>query len=268
MTQSIRKPNPEISDSVFELFSMKNKVVIITGATGGIGIEVAKGLAEAGANLSLWYNSSNAAQKLADEVESKYGIKAKAYKVNIRNWEAVEATVQQTVKDFGRLDVMIANAGMVKTGDVLDQPIEDWKEIVDVDFNGVFYCARAAGRIFKEQGSGNMIVNSSISARIVNIPQKHACYNSVKAAVTHLARNLAIEWSEFARVNCVSPGYIDTPIGSKTSPDIKEKWFELTPMKRNADARELKGIFLYLASDASTFTTGSDFVIDGGYCCP
>jgi sorbose reductase len=94
-----------------------------------------------------------------------------------------------------------------------------------------------------------------------------ACYNATKAAVIHLAKSLAVEWAPFARVNSVSPGYIKTPISAGCSREMKDEWFSLTPMRREADAKELKGVYLYLASDASTFTTGADIIVDGGYCC-
>jgi sorbose reductase len=147
-----------------------------------------------------------------------------------------------------------------------------------------------AGEIFRKQGSGNLIFTASISGLIANVPQRQVnpvspsfifplprelilstdsqtCYNASKAALIHLAKSLAVQWAPFARVNAVSPGYIDTPISGGCPPEMKAEWRSLTPMRREADARELKGVYLYLASDASTFTTGADIVVDGGYCC-
>lgn len=268
MTQSIRKPNPQLSDSVFEMFSMKGKTVIITGASGGIAHEVARALAEAGADMSLWYHTDTAAVKLAEELAKKYGVRAKAYQVDVKSWEAVSGGVKQTVEDFGHLDVMIANAGIPSKAGILDASVEDWHNVVDTDFNGAYYCARAAGAVFRTQGSGNMIFTASMSAHIVNIPQQQACYNAAKAGVMHLAKSLAVEWAPFARVNSVSPGYIDTAISGDCPFEMKEAWFNMIPMQRDADPRELKGVYLYLASDASTYTTGSDFIVDGGFCCP
>lgn len=268
MSSSIRKPDPKLSDSVFEMFSMKGKVVIITGAAGGIGSEVAKGLAEAGADCALWYNTNDAAIENAKQLEQKYKVKAKAYKVDVREWEQVSNAVTEVLKDFGHLDVMIANAGIPATANLLDLTFEEWNNIVQTDYNGVFYCARAAGQVFKKQGFGNLITTASMSGSIVNLPQEQANYNAIKAAVMHLSKSLAVEWAEFARVNSVSPGYIDTPISAKVTYETKEEWYRRTPMMRDADPRELKGIYLYLASDASSFTTGADFIVDGGHCCP
>lgn len=268
MPESIRKPNPVLSDSVFEMFSMKGKVVIITGASGGIAHEVARGLAEAGANLALWYHNSRAAVDLAQELEQKYGVAAKAYQVDVKVWDQVKKGVDDAISDFHRLDVFIANAGIPAKAGGLDQTLQEWHDVVDTDFNGAYYCARAAGEIFKKQRSGNMIFTASMSGHIVNIPQQQAGYNAAKAAVIHLSKLLAVEWADFARVNSVSPGYIDTAISGDCPFDMKEAWFRMIPMHRDADPRELKAVYLYLASDASTYTTGSDFVVDGGFCCP
>lgn len=265
---TIRKPNPQLSDSVFEMFSMKGKVTIITGAAGGIGAEVSRALAEAGGDCALWYGNNTAAIDIAKELEEKYKVKAKAYKVNVREWEQVDNGVKEVIKDFGHLDVMIANAGIPATAGLLKLTFEEWNNVVQTDYNGVFYCARAAGQVFEKQGHGNLITTASMSGSIVNLPQQQANYNAIKAAVIHLTKSLAVEWADFARCNSVSPGYIDTPISYKVTDETKEEWYRRTPMRRDADARELKGIYLYLASNASTFTTGADFIVDGGHCCP
>lgn len=247
---------------------MKGKVTIITGGSGGIGAEVGKALAEAGGDVALWYFRNPAAIETAKAIEEKYKVKSKAYQVDVRDWDSVNKAVDEVVKDFGHLDVMIANAGIPAHSSILDLTFEQWNDLVHTDYNGVFYCARAAGLIFKKQGHGNLITTASMSGHIVNGPQHQGNYNALKAAVIHLSKSLAVEWVDFARVNSVSPGYVDTPISGKVSAELKEEWYKRTPMRRDGDPRELKGIYLYLASDASTFTTGSDFIVDGGYCCP
>lgn len=263
-----RKPNPQITDSIFELFSMKNKVVIITGASGGIAHEVARALAEAGADLALWYHINTRAIQLAEELTQKYGIKVKTYQVDVRVWDQVNLGVAQVVKDFGKLDVMIANAGIPAKAGILEQSIEAWHNVVDTDFNGAFYCAKASGLVFRDQGFGNIIFTASMSGHAVNIPQQQGCYNAAKAGVIQLAKSLAVEFKDFARVNSVSPGYCDTEISGDCPAEMKNQWFERTPLGRDCDPKELRGIYLYLLSDASSYTTGSDFIVDGGYCAP
>lgn len=263
-----RKPNPELPNSVFDMFSMKNRTVIITGASGGIAHEVSRGLAEAGANVALWYHVNPKAENLAKELISTYNVQAKAYKVDVKSWNEVKSGVNQVINDFGDLDVMIPNAGIPAKANGLDQTLDAWHDVVDTDFNGAYYCARAAGEYFKTKGKGNVIFTASMSGHIVNLPQEQACYNAAKAGVIHLSKSLAVEWAGFARVNSVSPGYIDTEISGDCPVEMKEAWFSKIPLGRDADPRELKGIYLYLASDASTYTTGSDFQVDGGYCAP
>ncbi|KAJ4374717.1 hypothetical protein N0V83_001792 [Neocucurbitaria cava] len=266
--KSIRAPNPPLEDSVFKMFRMDGKTVIITGGSGGIGYEIARGLAEAGANIAIWYNSSKQASKLAATIAKDFNVKTAVYQVPVENHDAVESAVEKVIQDFGRLDVMIANAGIPTKAGGLDDKIEDWNRVRAIDFDGAYYCARAAGQVFRKQGYGNCIFTASMSGHAANVPQEQACYNACKAGVIHLTKSLAVEWAKWGgRVNCVSPGYIDTAISADCTFEMKEEWFSLTPLKRDADPRELKAIYLYLASDASTYTTGSDMVVDGGYTC-
>ncbi|KAL5335207.1 hypothetical protein BJX70DRAFT_375786 [Aspergillus crustosus] len=265
--QSIKRPNPTLPDSVFKMFDMHNKVVIITGGAGGIGYQVARALAEAGADIAIWYNNSSTADERAADLEREFGVRAKAYKCAVEKFDEVKATTERVVSDFGGLNVMIANAGIPSKAGGLDDKLEDWHRVVDIDFSGAYYCARVAGEIFRKQGHGNLIFTASMSGHAANVPQQQACYNACKAGIIHLAKSLAVEWADFARVNSVSPGYIDTPISGDCAFEMKEEWYSLTPLKRDADPRELKGVYLYLASDASTYTTGADIVVDGGYTC-
>ncbi|KAK1448772.1 short chain dehydrogenase [Colletotrichum melonis] len=264
--KSIRASNPLIEDSVFKQFRLDGRTVIITGGAGGIGSEIARGLAEAGANIAIWYNSSKAAVTIAATIAEDFGVKTKAYQVNVTNYPAVEAAVAEAVKDFGRLDVMIANAGIPSKAGGLDDKVEDWDRVRAVDFDGAYYCMRAAGLVFREQKRGVGIITASMSGHAANVPQEQSCYNACKAGTIHLARSLAVEWAKWGgRINSVSPGYIDTVISGDCPFEMKEEWFSLTPLRRDADPRELKGVYLYLASDASSYTTGADFIVDGGY---
>ncbi|KAL0934334.1 l-xylulose reductase [Colletotrichum truncatum] len=265
--KSIRAPNPPVQDSVFKQFRLDGRTVIITGGAGGIGSEIARGLAEAGANIAIWYHtSSKAAAAITEGITKDFGVKSKAYQVDVRDYKDVEAAVAEAVKDFSRLDVMIANAGVPSKAGGLDDKVEDWDRVRAVDFDGAYYCMRAAGLVFREQKNGVGIITASMSGHAANVPQEQSCYNACKAGTIHLAKSLAVEWAKWGgRINSVSPGYIDTAISGDCPFEMKEEWFSLTPLRRDADPRELKGIYLYLASDASSYTTGADFVIDGGY---
>lgn len=155
------------------------------------------------------------------------------------------------------------------TGDskpLLEQSLESYKNLMSVNVDGPVYCAKYAGAVFKSQGFGNLILTSSISAHIVNVPVDQPIYNSTKAFVSHLGKSLAREWREFARVNIVSPGFFDTKMGA--GPKVINEGLRMIPLGRQGNVKEIKGLFLYLASDASSYTTGSDVLVDGGYVLP
>ncbi|KAI1611945.1 NADP-dependent mannitol dehydrogenase [Exophiala viscosa] len=260
-------PVPQ-STSLKDLFSLKGKVVIVTGASGatGIGTEAARGCAEMGADVAITYSSRpQGGEKNATELSEKYGIKSKAYKCNVSDYAEVEKLVADVIKDFGKVDVFIANAGRTADNGILDAPVEQWNEVISTDLNGVYHCARAVGLHFRERKTGSFVITASMSGHIANYPQEQTSYNVAKAGCIHMARSLANEWRDFARVNSISPGYIDTGLSDFVPQDIQNLWHSMIPMGRDAKATELKGAFVYLASDASSYTTGADIVIDGGY---
>ncbi|KAJ5724554.1 L-xylulose reductase [Penicillium malachiteum] len=272
-------------NSVLKMFSLKGKTAIVTGGGAGIGLSVAHGLAEAGANVAIWYNSNRKAIEEASKIEQTYGVQCRAYQVNTRDYATVEKAVELCVKEFnGRLDIFIANAGIpwIK-GPMVDAPISHYSDVVQTDLDGTFYCARAAATHWKRQKTektdffgkplegftyGSFVATASMSGHIVNVPQLQAAYNAAKAGVIHLCKSLAVEWVRFARANSVSPGYIETEISTFIPDETKTIWKDKIPMGREGLPQELKGAFLYLASDASSYTTGADLVVDGGYTLP
>lgn len=157
------------------------------------------------------------------------------------------------------------SAGATADGGLLESPKEAWDKVIHVDLNGTAYCAKAVGEHFKKRGKGSFVITASMSGHIVNFPQEQASYNVAKAGCIHLAKSLANEWRDFARVNSISPGYIDTGLSDFIDEKTQNLWKSMTPMGRNGDAKELKGAYVYLISDASSYTTGADIRIDGGY---
>jgi sorbose reductase len=260
------KPVPNISENVFEQFKLTNETVIVNGAADGIGFAVAEAVAEAGANVVLWYNSNDAAISKAKGLGEKWGVKSKAYQVEVSDAHKVKNAIDMVVRDFGKIDVFVANAGMAISKPILEQTLEEYRKQMSVNIDGVFYCAKYAGEVFKRQGKGNLIITSSISAHIVNVPADQPVYNMTKAAVTHLGKSLAREWRDFARVNIVSPGFFHTKMGA--GEQVIHEGLRMTPLGRQGDVKEIKGVFLWLASNASTYVTGADIVIDGGYILP
>lgn len=258
------------ADSLLELLSMKGKVVVVTGASGpkGMGIEAARGCAEMGADVAITYSSrAEGGIKNAEDLAKKYGVKAKAYKCQIDKYESVEQLVKDVIQDFGKIDAFIANAGATADSGILDGSVEAWNHVIQIDLNGTFHCAKAVGHHFKERGTGSLVITASMSGHIANFPQEQTSYNVAKAGCIHMTRSLANEWRDFARVNCISPGYIDTGLSDFVPKETQKLWHSMIPLGRDGEAKELKGAYVYLASDASTYTTGADIVIDGGYVC-
>lgn len=166
---------------------------------------------------------------------------------------------------------------------MVDAPLDHYANVVNVDLNGTFYCAKYAAahwRRQKEEGTdlngqkldnftyGSFVATASMSGHIVNFPQMQAAYNAAKSGVLHMCKSLAVEWVKFARANTVSPGYTATEISSFVPQETKDIWMDKIPMGREGEAHELKGAYLYLASDAASYTTGADIVVDGGYSLP
>ncbi|RMZ67603.1 Short-chain dehydrogenase [Pyrenophora seminiperda CCB06] len=260
------KPVPDTPTNVMQQFSMKGKTIVVTGAAEGIGGAVADAMAEAGGNVALWYNTNPAANDRAATLAKAHNVTTKTYSVDQTSASAVEAAIAQVVADFGRIDCFVANAGTGDSKPLLSQTLDSYHALLNVNVNGPVYCAKYAGQVFKQQGFGNLILTSSISAHIVNVPVDQPIYNGTKAFVSHLGKSLAREWREFARVNIVSPGFFDTKMGA--GPKVINEGLRMIPLGRQGDVKEIKGLFLYLASDASSYVTGSDVIIDGGYVLP
>jgi sorbose reductase len=259
---------PETS-KLTDLFSLKGKVVVVTGAGNpqGIGIEAARGCAEMGASVAISYiERKDSATKLAEEMAKEFGVTVKAYQVDIRNFDQVTSFVKAVLADFGKIDSFIANSGIAANAGVLDGSIDAWNDIIQTDLTGTAFCAKAVGPHFKERGSGSFVITASMSGHIANFPQEQTSYNVAKAGCVHLAKSLANEWRDFARVNSVSPGYINTGLSDFIPQDTQNLWWSMVPLGRSGVPKELKGAYVYLASDASSYTTGADIIVDGGYC--
>ncbi|PYH93612.1 NAD(P)-binding protein [Aspergillus ellipticus CBS 707.79] len=260
------RPFPNTPTNVLEQLRLTGKVVVITGAADGIGYAAAEAMAEANAHVALWYNSNDTAVEKSRELASTHGIKATTYKVDVSDPEAVQKAIAEVVKDHGKIDVFVANAGMAISKPILEQTLEEYRKQMAVNVDGVLYCSKYVGEVFQSQGFGNLIITSSMSAHIVNVPVDQPVYNGSKAFVTHFGKCLAREWRDFARVNIVSPGFFDTKMGA--SPQTLQEAYRMSSVGRQGHVKEIKGLYLYLASDASTYMTGSDLLIDGGYVLP
>jgi NAD(P)-dependent dehydrogenase (short-subunit alcohol dehydrogenase family) len=226
---------------------------------------LALALAEAGCDVSILEIDMKNAESVVKDIK-KLGRKGIAFRADITKKEQVDKAFAGTVKELGRLDICVNNAGISIQKPAEEMPEEDWDSILDINLKGVFLCCQAAARIMITQQKGSIINIASMSGIAVNVPQRQAAYNASKAGVAMLSRSLAVEWAQYGiRVNSISPGYIKTEMTMSSMTRLFPMWESLTPMGRLGEPEELRAAMLYLASDGSSYVTGHDLVVDGGY---
>jgi sorbose reductase len=203
-------PVSSSSSPVLTQFSLRGKVAAVTGGAGGIGTEIVTGLAEAGAAVALLYHTAADAHEKAAAIAKANNVVVRAYRADVTSRQGIAAALAQVARDFGALNIVVANAGVCSNVRSGEYDEEAWGYINRVNYDGVMWTAQAAEKIFRAQGKGNLIITASVSSVLCNYPQEQAAYNASKAAVAHLGKCLAVEWAGFARVNMVSPGYIAT----------------------------------------------------------
>lgn len=255
---------------IIEKMRLDGKKGFVTGAARGIGKSTAAAFAEAGADVAIIDLDIEEAEKTAAELAEKTGRKVIAIRADCTDPEQVDAMVAQVVQDLGGLDFCHNNAGICINAPAEEMTYAQWSKVININLNGIFLTDIAAGKYMLAHGGGSIINTASMSAHIVNVPQPQCAYNASKAAVIQLTKSLAIEWAKRGvRVNSISPGYIGTELtlNSPTLVPLIEKWNEMAPLGRLGTPDELQSICVYLAGDTSTFTTGSDFVIDGAFTC-
>ena len=246
-----------------DLFSLSGKTTLVTGGHQGIGKTVAHALAAAGSNIAIV--DLQDATAVAEEIATEHGVKAAAFTCDVTDPAQVQQTIEAAAGELGTLDNLFNNAGIVLHKGTLELDPAEFTKVIDVNLNGVFFVAQAFGKYLTSQGKTGAIVNTaSMSATIVNIPQAQASYNASKAAVKHLTKSLAVEWAPLGiRVNCISPGYIATDLIGDVRQDWRDIWTEMIPFKRMGTPEELAGAVIYFLSDAATYTSGADLLIDG-----
>lgn len=255
--------------NILEQFRLDGKVAIVTGGAMGLGQAMATALAQAGADIVIADIQEDVAKATATTIRETEGVQATSLKVDVTNPDDVQKMVDDVVDEFGKIDILINNAGMTINAKAEEMTYEQWNKVINLNLNGVFLVAQAVGRQMIKQGHGNIINTSSMSGLVANKPQEQCSYNASKAGVIMLTKSLAMEWSKYnIKVNTIAPGYMKTEL---TKPFFEQggamidDWMGFTPMGRPGLPEELGGIVVYLASDASSFAQGSVFTIDGGY---
>ncbi len=248
---------------------LSGRTAVVTGAARGIGFACAQALGEAGARVLVTDLDEAAAQASAGQL-ARQGVEAYAFRLDVTDPKAVRALAASLNERFGAVDILVANAGIVRGGKAEEVEDDDWRAVIEVNLNGVFWSCREFGRAMLERGRGAIVTIGSMSGEIVNKPQEQSSYNAAKAGVHHLTRTLAAEWGgRGVRINAVAPTYIDTPLTrfGMEDPTLKETWLSMTPMGRVGRPDEVASVVAFLASDASSLMTGSIVLADGGYTC-
>jgi NAD(P)-dependent dehydrogenase (short-subunit alcohol dehydrogenase family) len=255
---------------IMEKMRLDRKKIFVTGGARGIGKSIAIAVAEAGADVAIVDIDIGEAEKTAKQISEETGRRAIAVRADVTKPQEVNEMIETILEQFDRIDAAFCNAGICINAPAEEMTYEQWKKVIDINLTGVFLTAQAAGKVMIGQGGGSIINTASMSAHIVNVPQPQCAYNASKAGVVQLTKSLAVEWAmKGVRVNCISPGYIgtDLTLNSPTLKPLIEKWEEMSPLRRLGRPEELQAIAVYLAGDASQFTTGSDFIIDGAFTC-
>ena len=251
-----------------QLFDLKDKVVIITGSGRGLGKILAKGLSEFGAKVVVCDRLREEANQTAQEIIATGKVAASTY-VDIALRSTCEDLFKFAIAEFGRVDVLVNNAGIdiIKPAEAVLE--DEWKQIIDVNLQGCFNCSQLAAIQMMKQDSGGSIINISSIASVVGI-QGLVAYSAAKGGINQLTRVMAIEWaSKNIRVNAIAPGYLENIMdGADAEHAQSEKQKQITtftPMGRRGKLEELVGPVVFLASDASSYVTGTVLFVDGGY---
>ncbi len=258
-----------------KVFDFSNRVIVITGAAGLLGSEYADGFCQAGVNVVLADKNFEKCKKLAAKLEKKYGVKSLPIKLDVTNPNSIKKMVAHITKKFSKIDVLVNNAiypeiGKIKKTKFEDFPLDIWKKGIDVNLTGMFLCSQQIGKIMKKQKNGVIINISSIygikgpDQRIYGKTKiiKSALYATTKGAVINFTKYLASYWNRTGiRVNTLSLGGVE----ENQDRDFKKKYSDKTMIGRMAKKDEYVGALLFLSSDASSYMTGSNLVIDGGW---
>lgn len=255
-----------------DLLDLRGKVALVTGGGRGIGKFIATGLAEAGADLILTSRKLKNLEAAASELRDNYGGNVLAVPCDLGKEQEIDNLLNTTLGEFGRIDILVNNAGATWGAPTLEFPLDRWDQLFSVNVRSLWILTQRVAQIMKDQGGGNIINVSSIMAFRGSEETLHPAvpYNSTKAAVNALTMNLAVKLAPYRiRVNAIAPGYFRTDMMAYIEkPDFKNQYeamLSMIPLRRVGGMDDIKGVAVFLASDASAYMTGHIMVVDGGY---
>lgn len=254
--------------SLLSQFSLSGKTAILTGASRGLGISFARGLAKGGCNLVITARDLDRLQDVAHDLE-QYGRKVIAIKADVTQIEDADAMVERAFSEFGRLDILVNNAGISAVADAETMTSAQWRNVIDTNLTGLFYCAQSAAQLMLRAGSGKIINIASMYGISASSYVSQASYVASKAAVLGLTRELAVEWAPRGlNVIALAPGFFrsdQTAWAFENNKELGEKLLAKVPMGRMGKLEELEATIVYLASTGSDYMNGQALVLDGGF---
>jgi NAD(P)-dependent dehydrogenase (short-subunit alcohol dehydrogenase family) len=251
--------------TILDRFRLKDRVAIVTGGNRGLGRAMAEGLAEAGARVAIASRREQQARTAAAAIAAATGQTCRGYRCDVTDPAQIEALVSQVLADFGQIDILINNAGINIRGPIEELSLEEFRQVQETNVTGVWLLCREVAPHMKARRYGRVINIGSI-ASIVSLPGRSP-YATSKGAVLQLTRTLALEWAtDGITVNAILPGHFVTDMDRPLlkDPEVYQEFVSQIPMGRIAEPEELKGLAVFLASDAASFVTGAGLVIDGG----
>jgi NAD(P)-dependent dehydrogenase (short-subunit alcohol dehydrogenase family) len=252
--------------NVNDLFSLQGKTAIVTGGGRGLGEQIAEAYADAGANVVVCSRNLEACQQISDSLLAK-GVRSLALKCDVSNPEEIQYVVDETIKEFGRIDILVNNSGVSWGAPALEMPADKWDKVMNINLKAVFLFSQAVGKIMKEQRSGKIINIASIAGFGGQEPTVMDAigYSTSKGAVITFTKDLAVKLApNNIHVNAIAPGFFPTKMATGVIDHSGEKILERTPAGRFGSDDDMKGPALFLASDASNYVYGHVLVVDGG----